>query len=510
MITRRNLVLGSALLAAGAAFTRFAHAKETPRPMNYRPQVHYAPPTGFMNDPNGLVFFDGEYHLYYQYNPFAPTMGNVHWGHAVSRDLLNWQTLPTALFQTAAGQAFSGSAVVDQHNTSQLFHGKEGGLVAVYTRVSEVLQTQEIAASADRGRTFSEYSGNPVLDIGSSQFRDPKVFWYAPDQRWVMVVVESRSHRVLFYGSTDLKAWTKLGEFADTGVLGIDYECPDLIRMPVDSGGERWVLILSLNPGAPLGGSTVQYFVGNFDGQQFSAEDRVTRLMDFGKDFYAFQSFSGHSGAPVGLAWLSNWQYANEVPASPSRGMMTLPRSVGLRRVGNDWRLVQRFVDLAPLANQVLAEGARPSGSGILVTAALPKGEAIEVLLRVEVQQGAVFTVRFANEAGETLDAGFDGGPFGGLFIDRHGALGFQQRYFVDRFSYAVLPDTRSMDIHLVVDRASLELLADEGTAAGTALHYAAAPFERISLLAEGGEATLASLSIRTLRAIPSAAEVSG
>ena len=512
-MTRRYFAIGSALLATGAAFYRFAQADEK-RPTtggNYTPQVHYAPPTGFMNDPNGLVFFDGEYHLYYQHNPSAATMGNVHWGHAVSPDLLNWQTLPTALFNTPAGQAFSGSAVVDQHNLSGLFQAQPdageqaGGIVAIYTRASATLQTQEIAASSDRGRSFVEYAHNPVLDIGSSQFRDPKVFWHAPEQCWIMVVVEARSHRVLFYGSVDLKSWDKRGEFADSGLLGIDYECPDLIRVPVENGGERWVLILSINPGGPLGGSAVQYFIGDFDGRQFTAEDRVTRLMDFGKDFYAFQSFSNHSGAPVGLAWLSNWQYANEVPASPSRGMMTLPRTLGLRRVGKDWRLVQQFVDLAPLAGKLLIDDTRPWGSATLATAALPAGEAIEVRLEVELQPGAVVTVRLSNQAGETLEAGFDAGPFGGLFIDRHGASGFEQRYFVDRFSYAFQPDTRTMDMHLVIDRSCLELLGAAGSAAGTALYYTKSPLERISVVAQGGNARLSKVFVTTLTSIPSA-----
>jgi len=310
---------------------------------------------------------------------------------------------------------------------------------------------------------------------------------------------------VLFYGSVDLKSWDKRGEFADSGLLGIDYECPDLIRVPVENGGERWVLILSINPGGPLGGSTVQYFVGDFDGRQFTAEDRVTRLMDFGKDFYAFQSFSNHSGAPVGLAWLSNWQYANEVPASPSRGMMTLPRTLGLRRVGKDWRLVQQFVDLAPLAGKVLIDDTRPWGSATLASAALPAGEAIEVRLEVELQPGAVVTVRLSNEAGETLEAGFDAGPFGGLFIDRHGASGFEQRYFVDRFSYAFQPDTRTMDMHLVIDRSCLELLGAAGSAAGTALYYTKSPLERISVVAQGGNARLSKVFVTTLNPIPNA-----
>ncbi|AUX72723.1 glycoside hydrolase family 32 protein [Erwinia pyrifoliae] len=508
MVNRRRFIIGSICLSTGAAFGRPWNEPVKPAAVSYRPLIHYAPINGFMNDPNGLVYYDGEYHLFYQYNPTATTMGNVHWGHAVSKDLLNWHTLPIALARTSAGQAFSGSAVVDKENTSKLFKDKHGGLVVIYTRVSASLQTQEIASSADRGRTFTPYSNNPVLDIGSAQFRDPKVFWYEPNRQWIMVVVASRDHRVQFYRSADLKTWHKLSEFADAGLLGIDYECPDLVSVPVEGGGDRWVLILSINPGAPLGGSTIQYFVGDFDGQQFIAEDHATRLMDFGKDFYAFQTFSGLSSAPVGLSWLSNWQYANEVPASPSRGMMTLPRTLGLRQVKGDWRLLQRFIDLSPLANKTLSSGPRASARGTLLTQALPPGEAVEVQLTVEITVNAVFTLRFANEQGEKLEAGLDSGPFGGIFIDRHATQGFQHRYFTDRFSWALPPATTHTDIHLVVDRASLELIADEGAASGTALYYTTLPFDRITLLVEHGEAILHELTIRTLHAVSSSGEV--
>jgi fructan beta-fructosidase len=506
-MNRRKFIFSSVCLGAGIGMTRVSLSQEGAQPMlpnNYRPQVHYAPVTGFMNDPNGLVFYKGEYHLFYQHNPAAATMGNVHWGHAVSKDLLNWRTQPTALVNSGAGQAFSGSAVNDAQNSSGLFDTPSGGLVLVYTRASATLQTQEIAFSLDEGKTFTDYSLNPVLDIDSDQFRDPKVFWYSADNCWIMTVVDARKHLVLFYRSVDLKQWQKLSEFADAGLLGVDYECPDLLCVPVEGGGEKWVLFLSINPGAPLGGSTVQYFVGDFDGQHFIPVDRATRLMDFGKDYYAFQSFSGTSGQPIGLAWLSNWQYANLVPFTSSRGMMTFPRKIGLRQIQGGWRVTQQFVDISSLVQRVLVEKSQLKGSDILLSQSVPAGEALDIQLDVHLSPGTVFIMRFSNEQGEVLDAGFDCGDFGGLFIERGKTAGFSHRYFVNSFSYALAPGTRNTDMRLILDRTSLELLGDRGAASGTALYFSTRHFDRLTLLVEGDEATINQLKVRTLRAITS------
>lgn len=506
-MNRRKFIMSSMCLSVGMGMVYTSFSKGDTKLVNlnnYRPQVHYAAIAGFMNDPNGLIYYQGEYHLFYQYNPAAVVMGNVHWGHAISKDLLNWHSLPLALSNSEYGQAFSGSAVNDDQNSSGLFNDPSGGLVLVYTRAGATLQTQEIAFSRDEGRTFIDYSRNPVLDIGSAQFRDPKVFWYSPDNCWIMTVVDARKHRVLFYRSADLKQWQKLSEFADAGLLGVDYECPDLICMPVEGGGEKWVLFLSINPGAPQGGSTVQYFVGDFDGQRFIPVDRATRLMDFGKDYYAFQSFSGTSGEPIGLAWLSNWQYANLVPFSSSRGMMTLPRKIGLRKIEGDWRITQQFVDLSPLVQRVLVERSRLTGSDTLLSKSIPVGEALDIQLHVHLSVGAVFIMRFSNEQGEVLDAGFDGGDFGGFFIDRGKTTGFSHRYFVNSLSYALAPETYNTDMRLILDRTSVELLGERGAASGTALYFSTHLFDRLTLLVEGGEATVNQLKVRTLRTITS------
>lgn len=504
-ITRRGFgALGiGAVIAGGAA----SASPIRPDKQRYRPTIHYAPAKGFMNDPNGLIFHEGEYHLFYQHNPFEAKAGHVHWGHAVSPDLVRWRELPVALTETAAGQAFSGSAVFDRDSTSGLF-GNGGGLVAIYTRASAEKQTQEIATSTDRGRTFRPYAGNPVLDVNSSSFRDPKVFWHEPTLRWIMTVVRSREHRVLFYGSTDLKRWAELGSFANAGLLGTDYECPDLVEVPVEGGGSRWVLFVSINPGAPLGGSCVQYFVGSFDGQTFRAEDSVTRLADFGQDFYALQTYADAPGPPVAIAWMSNWLYCNEVPYSGARGAMTLPRRLGLRRRANDWRLLQTPIELDPVASRTLIDLPHAKGSGSLAAVALPPGDAVEVSMRVAASPGALVSVRFRNSGGEALTAGFDAGNYPGFFLDRGGAHGFSHRYFVDRFSWAAPPETRETDLHLVLDRTSLELFGLGGEACGTIQHYFDAAPDRLEIAAEGAPVAVTNLRVRTLRPMAAGLEV--
>ncbi len=246
---------------------------DAPYTERYRPQFHFSPAENWMNDPNGLVYYDGEYHLFYQYNPFGDTWGHMSWGHAVSRDLVRWEERPVALAEADSVMIFSGSAVVDWNNTSGFGTEGEPPLVAVYTghHVSGRNQAQYLAYSTDAGRTWAKYTGNPVLDVGMKDFRDPKVFWYEPEEKWVMVVARSLDYRVSFYGSDDLKAWTHLSDFGPAAATGGIWECPDLFELPVDGDPDdtRWVLIVNLNPGGPAGGSAGQYFLGHFDGTAF-------------------------------------------------------------------------------------------------------------------------------------------------------------------------------------------------------------------------------------------------
>jgi fructan beta-fructosidase len=304
----------------------------------YRPQYHFSPETGWMNDPNGLVYYDGEYHLFYQYTPNESGIpGSKSWGHAVSNDLVCWEHLPVALSPDSLGDIFSGSAVVDWQNTSGLQTGGEAVLVAIFTHSADGLQQQSIAYSNDRGRTWTKYSQNPVIpNPGLSDFRDPKVFWHAGTARWIMVL--AAGDRVMLYTSPNLFDWRFSSQFGELeGAHGGVWECPDLFPLKVDGDpkSELWVLLVSVGGGAPNGGSGTQYFVGSFDGKTFTNHLPPTEVnwIDYGMDNYAGVTYSDipeQDGRRILVGWMNNWRYADKIPTSPWRGAMTLPRALKL------------------------------------------------------------------------------------------------------------------------------------------------------------------------------------
>ncbi len=334
--------------------------------------MHFRPARNWMNDPNGLVFHDGRYHLYYQYNPNGADHGFMSWGHATSADLVDWDEHPVAIRHTDEHEIFSGSAVFDEHDSSGL--GTEGTppLVAVFTLADQRgrHQAQGIASSTDGGFTWTPYAGNPVLDRGSSDFRDPKVFRYSgpAGDYWVMVAVEAQERRVVLYRSDDLKAWTYLSDYGPRGATGGVWECPDLFPLAVDGDQDdvRWVLLISLNPGGIAGGSGTQYVVGRFDGVHFVPDEpgppaalrdgwdcsraqlEACDWLDYGRDCYAGVTFSGLASEDrVLIAWMSNWDYAGQLPVDaehPQRGAMTLARRLSLSRRGGRVRLIQEAI----------------------------------------------------------------------------------------------------------------------------------------------------------------------
>lgn len=303
-----------------------------------RPKIHFTPQHGWMNDPNGL-FYDKTaelYHLYFQYNPNDTVWGlPLYWGHATSKDMMSWDEHGVAISPDHDDEGiFSGSIVVDTNNTSGFFNESidpHQRVVAIYTNNSPEEQTQDIAYLLDGGYTFTKYSENPVISINLTQFRDPKVFWHEESAQWIMVVVQSQEYKIDIYGSVNLKNWVKHSEFT-SGYFGMQYECPGLIEVPVEGGGKKWLMILAINPGSPMGGSANQYFIGDFDGFKFTADDTQTRFMDMGHDFYAFQTFSDlPTDDVIGVAWALNWAYAAYVPTVAYRSSMTLPRKLTLK-----------------------------------------------------------------------------------------------------------------------------------------------------------------------------------
>ena len=343
----------------------------------YRPQIHYSPPVGFMNDPNGM-FLDaqGVYHLYYQYNPTDTIAGNQHWGHATSTDLYHWTNQQIALFphDNVTG-IFTGSAVIDVNNTSGFFPNQTNGVVAIYTADGPDDQNQRIAYSVDNGYTFTQYANNPVLAIGSLNFRDPKAIWHGPTSKWVMVVAYAHDFSIGIYTSSNLTAWQHASNFSMQGYLGLQYECPNMEPMPVlDANGTlvndtMYLMYISINPGAPQGGSVGEYFPGTFNGTHFTAVDGAARIADFGKDNYATQFWyeDGASGGDVrgrkSIAWASNWQYCNSVPSGPQEGWqsaMTVARRNWLEDRGREgWSLMSLPVDLGPVMGEQIYKNER-------------------------------------------------------------------------------------------------------------------------------------------------------
>ena len=309
---------------------RLAYDSAVSLDREYRPRLHFTPAKNWMNDPNGLVWHKGEYHLFFQHNPFGTSWGHMSWGHAVSRDLINWEELPVAIAEDEDGAIFSGSAVSV---------GDE--IIAIYTRHTETHQSQCIARSTDNGRTFVKYKNNPVLDENKKDFRDPKVFKY--EDHWIMCAVQPWDHQVSFYKSTDLVSWQHLSNFGPTAAIGGVWECPDLFPLTIN-GEQVWVLIVSLNPGG-LCGSGTQYFIGDFDGTAFTPKysTEEPRWLDFGKDNYAGVTFDNEpQGKRILIGWMANWEFVKEHPETSWTNAMTIPRELGLTQYKNKIVLTQQ------------------------------------------------------------------------------------------------------------------------------------------------------------------------
>ncbi|BGP51405.1 Invertase [Rhodotorula kratochvilovae] len=480
-----------------------------------RPQVHFSPPVGFMNDPNGL-FKDsnGTYHLYYQYNPTDTVAGNQHWGHATSPDLYRWTNQPIALFPpNNQSGVFSGSAVLDTNNTSGFFANLTEGVdpvVAIYTLNTPEKQTQDLAYSLDGGYTFTVYEGNPVHDVGSTQFRDPKVFWY--EDHWVMAVAYSVDFAVGIYTSPDLKEWTHASNFSDAGLLGLQYECPNLVQVPIENSTElAWVLYLSINPGAPLGGSVGEYFIGQFNGTHFTPNDGAARIDGFGKDYYAAQFFAGlPADEALSIGWASNWQYTNEVPTGVEgwRSVMGLPRRnylTNATRIGyvlasepyqldavRNASLLDGGVESVDVVNSSVEVDLSPSSSGAVYFAfniSLPDNGTVASTASL------ALTLR-SSASNETLAIGyyFGGSNAGTTWIDRGKLSGFSHPLFTDKFSLTAVDSARTLEG--VWDRSILEVFVDGGAFHATNTAFPSEMLDRLEVrtedLPEGAQVTLA------------------
>lgn len=465
-----------------------------------RPHVHLTPPAGWMNDPNGLVHVDGTWQLCYQHHPGSLRWGPMHWGRATSGDLVSWEHHPVALAPDDRGAVFSGSAVVDEHGTAGF---GEGALVALYTHHhADLPQSQGVATSADGGATWSPYAGNPVLEAppGVLDFRDPKVFrWGGATGHWVMVL--AAGDEVVLHRSPDLLTWTECGRFGGRGARGGVWETPDLFELPVaGTGGRHWVLTLSVLAGGPGGGSGTQYFVGTFDGEVFETGDPVeeVRWVDHGADFYAPQSWSGApDGRRVWIAWMSNWAYAEEVPATTWRGAMTVPRDLVLRP-GPTGRPVLAQAPVpeltrgAPLVRHEVDLLVAPGRPWTLATAPA----AYELRVRVA---GATTPWAIELHRDDATPTRVDCDPAAGTVTVTRSGRGLGDTG-TQRELRAPCPTTDGdLDLRLVVDTCSLEVFADGGRAVVTALVFPESAGAGVAVTSEAGELRVAELSLLRL-----------
>ena len=517
----RTLFLLAAALAA--ALVSVAASPQGFYMEPFRPQYHFTPEKNWMNDPNGMVFYEGEYHLFYQYNPAGDKWGHMSWGHAVSPDMVHWTHLPLALAEADNVMIFSGSAVVDWKNSSGF--GKDGRppLVAVYTgfRTTDRVQFQCIAYSNDKGRTWTKYSGNPVIDINSMDFRDPKVQWHDATRRWIMTVSLSAEHKVRFYGSDNLKAWTLLSEFGPAGATGGVWECPDLFELPLPgTNDKRWVLVVNMNPGSVAGGSGGQYFIGRFDGTQFVADrdslipprpgrsaSESAHWFDYGPDYYAAVSWSdvpASDGRRLWLGWMSNWEYGGDVPTSPWRSAMSIPREVGLSRTAEGIRLVQKPArEVESLRDRHFAfKSGDVSEANAWLKERHVQGDQLELMVEFAPRSSGTEGVKVLKSDTEATVIGVDR-QRGRAFVDRtqSGNVTFHQKFSGVYDAPLAVHDGR-VKLHLFVDASSVEVFVNDGERVFTSLVYPSAASRGVEFFGSMTSARITSLNVWTLKSI--------
>jgi len=452
---------------------KYSDTFDTTNREQFRPAYHHTPLWGWMNDPNGMFYKDGEWHLFYQYNPYGSLWENMTWGHSVSKDLIHWEALPNAIEPDAIGTIFSGSCVVDKNNTAG--YGKDA-IIAYYTSAAEA-QTQSMAYSTDGGRTFTKYDKNPVIMSNIPDFRDPNFFWHEATQKWIMLLAAGQEMQI--YSSPNLKDWTMESSFGrEYGNHDGVWECPDLMPLTVrGSGQQKWMLVCNINPGGPFGGNATQYFIGQFDGHQFTCESKseVTKWMDYGKDHYATVSFNNApEGRHVVIAWMSNWQYANQVPTKQFRSANSIPRDLDLFVDGNE-----TYCGVTPSKEMLALRGNKVKNLT----------DACELIIDVKGNMELVLS----NAGGEQVVMHYDAK---------------QQTFAMDRtksgdvsFSEA-FPATTIAPTHgalkqlrIFIDHSSIEVFDADGKMAMTNLVFPSEPYNQMKV--KGGKVTIYEIDVK-------------
>ncbi|MDX1362863.1 MAG: glycoside hydrolase family 32 protein [Arenibacter latericius] len=493
----------------------------------YRPNFHFTPKVGWMNDPNGMFYYNGYYHLYYQHYPDGNKWGPMHWGHAFSTDMVEWKEQPIALFPDEMGYIFSGSAVVDLENTSGFGSGSQVPIIAMFTyhdpKKAEAnrmdVESQAIAYSLDEGLTWTKYSENPVIENpGIRDFRDPKVFWSQDYEKWVMIL--AAHDMVMLYSSKDLKNWELLSEFGgdwnrEIGTHGGVWECPDLFPVPVEGSEEtKWVLLVSINPGGPNGGSATQYFIGDFDGTKFTMDKEFETVLkkgqdhwlDYGKDNYAGVSFSNvtsKDGGKFYMGWMSNWEYANEVPTETWRSAMTVAREIKVIKDGKSYRLASLPVDEIDYYKEVKykKENIQINGKTVLINGEKANLSRAAINFIISDFKKNSFTFKLFNKLGDELSFGYNGTD-NTYFIDRSksGKTAFSETFSNKKSIGKRTSKGDKLTGTILLDKTSIELFFDEGSTVMTEIFFPNSPFETLSVETDSKELNLDLLEVNELK----------
>ena len=486
---------------------------DTANTEKFRPVYHHTPLYGWMNDANGLVYKDGEYHLYFQYNPYGSKWGNMHWGHSVSKDLVHWEHLAPAIARDTLGHIFSGSSIVDQENVAG--YGV-GSILVFYTSASDKNgQVQCLAFSKDNGRTFIKYEKNPILcpADGLRDFRDPKVFRYEPEEKGVMIVSADKEMR--FYDSKNLKDWNYMSNFGEGyGVQPCQFECPDMVELPVDGdlNRKKWALIVNVNPGCYFGGSATQYFTGDFDGKKFSCDSQpnVTKWLDWGKDHYATVCFSNTGERTIAVPWMSNWQYCNIVPTKQFRSANALPRELSLyTQDGEIYLSAAPVPEIKTLRKEKKEIPAFTVANDYHIDSLLANNDgAYELALEITVGEAEIMGLSLFNDKGEKVDIYFNL-PEKRLVMDRtkSGIVDFGKKSvpheievhdrrkttsinYIDDFAlatWAPIKKENKYTLDVFVDKCSVEIFLNGGKVAMTNLIFPSEPYNRMCFYSKGG-----------------------
>lgn len=477
---------------------------DTANTEKFRPAYHHTPAYGWMNDPNGMFYKDGVYHLYFQHNPYGSTWGNMNWGHSYSTDLVHWTYAGDAITPDAWGTVFSGSAVVDKDNSAGF---GRNAIVAFYTSAKPTpwgdAQMQSIAYSTDGGKTFTKYDGNPVITSTARDFRDPKVFWYAPGKHWVMMLAVGQEMQI--WSSADLKDWKYESSFgAKQGAHGGVWECPDLVELPVEGTKEkRWVLICNINPGGPFGGSATQYFVGTFDGKKFTNQfPTKTKWMDYGKDHYATVTFSNApDGRCVALGWMSNWQYAAVVPTKQYRSANTIARDLTLYRQGGDLLLKSAPSKEIEKARSTKKSVPQFNVSDSYEIASLLDGNDGAYEIEMEIKNNGAEKIAFTlqNAKGENVMMYYDTATRQ-FVMDRSnsGETSFSPDF--PAMTVAPAADVDDIRLRLFVDRSSIEAFGDGGKFVMANIVFPAEPYNKMKFESVRGSFTVKKMNVYKLK----------